>query len=443
MSIQYPKLKGFQLPSWEEVHYLRDPPKSVFTRKYEPVSEGDTIWRVRNDESIYSDHIQYIPRGINPMVDVSYSNIGLASNAPSMNPVQPSLPYKVEVVRPPLFKLKDLMPLSRMKHDNYGFTVNPGLASESRNDLHLNVDRAPIKDSINKEKKGYLVESHVSNLQTPLDSLFSSSTPIKLNEKETKYSAVTIPAMPGYSTLEGTTQLQKDLADLSNIKLKPLSQYTLISSVSPNLKLFHIPDEATSAPNNTKEATNINVMGIVTSDIKLYGQLLNENKDAYTKEHILNAKIDFIPASFIFYNPDTRDSQEIKVKDIKTISMEINKGLPVVVGQTKSNDPIKVKDYIWKEVQTTKGKSIQIQPLNTNIQLMRDELGKTLHGSFETTKTTTTGNPTQDRQKEGDKMYRRITNIGGMDGRGNIPNMKIDREGYVLKEKRMRKNENI
>lgn len=127
--VQLPKLKGFTMPERIALNIFRDPPKSIHTRKWEPINEGDIMDWVRQDDSRISENIMNYARGVNPAVSVEYGsrNAG-GSKVHTMNLPQASNPYKVnDSFRPPLFRLEDLQPLSRLRRPYvYGIT-NPGV----------------------------------------------------------------------------------------------------------------------------------------------------------------------------------------------------------------------------------------------------------------------------------------------------------------------------
>lgn len=115
----------------------KDPPKAIFTRKYEPVNEHEIQQFIRPDGD-YADptrineSIKYFARGQNPMVEVSYSNVGGAQTNQSLGNFQASNPYKVEVVRPPMYPIETLVPISAPRiHQNYSVQTNPGIAPVS------------------------------------------------------------------------------------------------------------------------------------------------------------------------------------------------------------------------------------------------------------------------------------------------------------------------
>ena len=86
----------------------RDPPKAIFTRKKERVEMGDVQYMLRTD-SPYGDPtrlnegVSVYSRGVNPMVEVDY---GAGKGVKS--------PYRVEVVRPPLYPIETLQPIPRL-----------------------------------------------------------------------------------------------------------------------------------------------------------------------------------------------------------------------------------------------------------------------------------------------------------------------------------------
>jgi hypothetical protein len=118
----------------EQPFIYKDPPKAIFTRKYEPVNEFEIQTFIRPDSeyadpSRVNESIKYFARGQNPMVEVSYSNVGGAQTNQSLGNFQASNPYKVEVVRPPMYPIETLVPISAPRiHQNYSMHTNPNIA---------------------------------------------------------------------------------------------------------------------------------------------------------------------------------------------------------------------------------------------------------------------------------------------------------------------------
>jgi hypothetical protein len=158
MSISYSGLRNYgkaTLPSVEaglgSLNILRDPPKSIHTRRINKVGDSNEITQQIQDSGNRScESIRKYARGVNPFVSVSYTNEGnnggqrtggcnnftpqstfLASNGTTVNTPQMTLssgsakgsggrnPYTLgnrhnDVFRPPVFKQEDLLPLSRL-----------------------------------------------------------------------------------------------------------------------------------------------------------------------------------------------------------------------------------------------------------------------------------------------------------------------------------------
>lgn len=139
--IQYPKNEHITLPSVEgwgtNLNILRDPPKAVWTRRRDKVSDTQDITRMIGEDGgdRICEMIKVYPRGINPHVSVSYSNYGtnggqyrgitgagiMGKNKASHDgrnamTGQAKLPYQLMdagAFRPPLMRQEDTMPLSR------------------------------------------------------------------------------------------------------------------------------------------------------------------------------------------------------------------------------------------------------------------------------------------------------------------------------------------
>ena len=128
MSISYSGIIGYgkvtlpSVDSWgTNMNILKDPPKSVQTRKIDKVGDTSVITHELGDSGDrFCENINYYARGINPMVSISYDNNG--SNAGNLGSItngkgQAFLPYRIMrdgAFRPPIRGQEDLLPLSRM-----------------------------------------------------------------------------------------------------------------------------------------------------------------------------------------------------------------------------------------------------------------------------------------------------------------------------------------
>ena len=139
MSIQYFKKErgGVNPVGWVQPTIYKDPPKGIFTRKYEPVNVADVMYMYQadnpyGDPTRINEAIQMYARGQNPMVEVSYQNAGAGSTNTSLGNAMVSNPYKVEVVRPPIRPIEMDAPISAPRiHQNYSVTANPSIFPQS------------------------------------------------------------------------------------------------------------------------------------------------------------------------------------------------------------------------------------------------------------------------------------------------------------------------
>ena len=158
MSIQYPKTEHVTLPSVEQwgtnTNILRDPPKSITTRRIDKVFENIDITQLVDDSGDrICEGINVYARGVTPMVTVSYennsNNAGISSSL--ANRTQARLPYPAfegGAFRPPIYTQRDLLPLSRLPRAWFGTTSTPGFIDFSKTQQKPNDYRA-IKDMLN------------------------------------------------------------------------------------------------------------------------------------------------------------------------------------------------------------------------------------------------------------------------------------------------------
>ncbi|MDC3332847.1 hypothetical protein OAV62_01255 [bacterium] len=168
--IQYPKNTHLTLSSPEgafsTLNILRDPPKSIHTRYIEKVGDTNKITReIDASGDRFCEAIMPFARGVNPMVDVSYSNygtnggqnryIGGSYDANSTNHMsgslgQVKLPYRVMregAFRPPIKPPQELLPLSRLPRLSTSRTCNPS-SQQFLKRIECRPDKKVIRDQL-------------------------------------------------------------------------------------------------------------------------------------------------------------------------------------------------------------------------------------------------------------------------------------------------------
>lgn len=259
MSIQYPKKfrGGINAAGPELNHIFRDPPKSIYTRKYEPVNVADVMYMSRPDDvgsdpTRINENIQYIRRGINPMVKVMYGNAGAASTNSSLGNFQVSNPYKIEVVRPPIYPVQTLVPISAPRiHQNYSISTNTSIQPRIVSDK---IDQAPIKYTTDTRKNISSVRPSVSSSLTKNNSLLNDIiTSNFINFNKNDYGVSTNIVQDKGNTLLGEI-LSSKLRDNKNY-------YSLNSAMS-----IYVYDPKTNTfsnvQSNIKERNNIAVSAV-------------------------------------------------------------------------------------------------------------------------------------------------------------------------------------
>ena len=130
------------LPSVESglgsLNVLRDPPKSIMTRRKDKVGQTmDITQDIQDSNDRFSEAILQFPRGVNPAVGVSYSNYGnnggARNTSSASNYLQARLPYRIgDNFRPPLLSQRDTLPLSRLPRVFFHQVTNPNYADYTK-----------------------------------------------------------------------------------------------------------------------------------------------------------------------------------------------------------------------------------------------------------------------------------------------------------------------
>ena len=175
MSIQYPKIEHVTLPSVDgfngTFNILRDPPKSVFTRRIDKVLQNnDMNVLIDGSGDRMGEAISVYARGVNPMVSVSYDNN--SNNAGSFtnsafgqgNSISQGhhqgqskafLPYRIAdrgAFRPPVRTQRELLALSRQPRAWFEAMSKPGFTDYTKQ-KYLPTKFRMIRDLIQSDIK--------------------------------------------------------------------------------------------------------------------------------------------------------------------------------------------------------------------------------------------------------------------------------------------------
>lgn len=241
MSISYSGLRNYgktTLPSvagWgTNMNIIRDPPKSIHTRRIDKVGETSGITSlIDSSGSRACEAITQYARGVNQMVSVSYGQGGgnggsMRGGAPTANSAgtQSTLPYKIMnggAFRPPIMKPVNLLPLSRMPRNTTSAFTKKGF---------VDYRKRVIRQGNAEQTKG------VKNQQLHFDVKPTATCKISTQAQkpfEVKYviqNPIQISAGSGYKTSNDCTQqcVQIPTKEVNETFVQPTDVFTTKSS---------------------------------------------------------------------------------------------------------------------------------------------------------------------------------------------------------------------
>lgn len=140
--VNHGKVNLPSVESWgSNMNILKDPPKSITTRRKNKVGETSSITQmIEESDGRSSEAIQVYARGVNPFVSVSYDNVGNNGGRTYGGIVEggglsAKLPHRIMqdgAFRPPILLQQDLLPLSRLPRTITNAFSNAGFTDFSR-----------------------------------------------------------------------------------------------------------------------------------------------------------------------------------------------------------------------------------------------------------------------------------------------------------------------
>jgi len=199
--LQYPKNEHITLGSVENwgsnMNILRDPPRSLFTRRVDKVGQNmDITELVDSSADRATEGIQVYARGVNPMVSVSYSNqsnnAGTSGNPTSTSgKTQAFLPYPIMnegAFRPPVRNPRDLLPLSRLPRVWFSTDARINAPDYSKTKQQPNDYRA-VKDATDMIKSYDVRPNQSASINVKSLEHFMADPKAAINEKHINVNA--------------------------------------------------------------------------------------------------------------------------------------------------------------------------------------------------------------------------------------------------------------
>ena len=310
------------LPSVESwgtnMNILRDPPKSIHTRKKDKVGETSSITQMIDDSSDRSSEaILLYPRGINPSVSVSYNNIGnnggqgQAGNLSGLNnTTQARLPYTIMregTFRPPVLRQEELFPLSRQPRVWTSQFSQPGFVDFSKKVRNCGT-AAETNEVFTNTLQGNIRPTAVYKIETPLQETYD----IKNNIQHT----INNTASSGSRTLDITQQnvqipsqqiFETPLHARANTNMAQPSKHVMFNTVDTER---YLQNPNTHMVNTNMAQPSKHVM-FNTVDTERY--LQNPNN------HNVNSKISSNTTAFTSID-EILDLPELPIQDVHIIN---------------------------------------------------------------------------------------------------------------------------
>lgn len=381
--IQLPKQTSITLPSVEswgtDMNILRDPPKSLFTRRIDKVGQNQDITElVDASGDRICEGINVYARGVNPMVSVDYGSAnqnGTISGNVIRNSsrLQPTLPYKINrdgAFRPPIQTARDLLPLSRQPRNVTYVDPSPGFADYSKKLM------APVAEELRQIKKEMI------NVEVRPTAVFQIERPFT-EPYETKYKIVENPikysANAGVRTLDWA-ETNVDIHDDRMIR-DSLHAYDVVSNTS-------------SRQFNAKTLDELNDIQIRTKN-PLYSDVITQKKGFERDNFVPEVDVE-LERNIPLYDATTTKRGYERDNFVPEKDVELDRNVPIYNARTNNYSSsvfvdISSKDYkllpptIHKGGFTNNGTMTSFDRFETNVELSseRNKLAKKAFSHFE------------------------------------------------------------
>jgi len=279
------------LPSVEawssNLNILRDPPKSIMTRRIDKVGDTNSITQEIEDSGNRNcEAIQVYARGVNPFVSVSYSNHGNNGGQGGVNPsnlsgsssngifsgnVSAKLPrtiLKDGAFRPPRQSQRDLIPLSRLPRNLTSAFSKPEMIDFSRK-LRTCGTAENTKEINTKKLKACIRPTAVYKIEKPISEPFEIKYVIQPTIK--------VSANSGIRTMDITQQE-------SSIPVKEIDNNPLHAHAQANYTHNRHVNNSTLYTDKYLQDTNAHSVNTQFSDNNNYVSHTKLNTDKYLQD---------------------------------------------------------------------------------------------------------------------------------------------------------------
>lgn len=305
------------LPSVESwgtnMNILRDPTKSITTRRVDKVGDTNTITQSIDDSGDrFCESILTYARGVNPMVSVSYNNNG--NNGGQNFGQNRTQAYSSRTImkdgdfRFPVQSQEELMPLSRQPRIWTTASTQPGFADFSKKIKTCGTDQN-TKEVKNQMLHAFVRPTAVYKVEKPIEEPFEVKYVIQPTLKISGTSGIRTMDHTNQHVLEPTKEINRDMiyafaqSNAGNSAINQTTQHVLEPTKEINRDMVYA-----FAQSNTGTTQNY-----INNSVK--------HTDPYTQDINTHSVYSNVGSNLNITNiEDIIDLSDIKTKDLKNVN---------------------------------------------------------------------------------------------------------------------------
>jgi hypothetical protein len=345
MAISYNAIVGHKakmtLPSVESWgtnnNILRDPPKSIMTRRIDKVNEDGSLNEMfYHSGDRFAENINVFARGVNPMVSVQYGNVNGGANA--------KLPYRIMnggAFRPPELRQEQLLPLSRQPRLPTHVESRKEFIDYTKSalcDSQPKVYRQVVKDKI----EGFIPPTKTMKIDKPVKEHFEVSYVLD-NPLRGNY----------YSNM---SYRKEQYSDDINIELeRNLPEYSSYTNMSENIAMHIAPDKEIILEQNmphyllqTQKSKNMAGNGVLNDEIYLENNMphyllqtqKSDNSNFVRVNHEVGYEFENNIPHYLLQTQKSDDKNFVRVNH--EVGYEFENNMPLTAAQTNKTENIQI-----------------------------------------------------------------------------------------------------
>jgi hypothetical protein len=478
---------------YNNTNILKDPPKSIHTRKIDKVGETSSITTMIDESGTRScEYINQYARGVNPFVSVDYGNNG-NNGGQRTNGIQiggqqqAKLPYRIlqnGQFRPPILRQENLYPLSRLPRVWTNALTNPAYPNFAKKIKNCKDDDI-MKEVRNKTLKVCVRPNAVFKLEKPITEPFEVKYVIQNPLKTT--------ANSGIRTMDRTQQyVQEPSNGIDHNNLHVNARTNVNKNIYLNNSEFYVNpylQENLNINANTNGNKNIyvNNSGEFYSEPYIQEYLninantnVNQNKyvnssefysEPYLQEHI-NTEAITNPNQNIYINNNELNTDPYLQETIyNNVTSNPNSSKHFTyIDDILDLSSVKVKDSIYTDYITPLSGIEKHNYIHENIELERNlpeysaktNIGQNIHkrinqdNELKLNRITqlsevysnpsnpyTIGNNSTISSREYNRLHDKVVSPGGFDGKGTKPLLNKNNNIPIFENEKMKMNKNV